>query len=232
MIQLTPESELRFAETERLLRPSRGRAEFAGEADQHTDQQSRSPNAGPLRQGHAHGQHATRPHEQRSLVEEDFGEYSHKPQGPRLKELLGFSSTPNLLPDTIAEGDQTILNTERVSYASFFERLNESLYGRWNDRMQRAVDVLRLLDRDLGSRDYVTKLVVGLNDEGEVVSIETLSGSGIEEFDQAGRSALWELAAIPHPPKQMRDSDGIYRFGLDLCLRIRTASFFATPWRI
>ncbi|MBY0371313.1 TonB C-terminal domain-containing protein [bacterium] len=232
-IEIDKLSDLPVVQTERLKNSKKGKAEFAGEFDQHTDKQTRSPRSGDFQRGGG-GSSSAQDHlaQQAPEPEDSVGEPSTQSQRSSLRALMGFSATPNKLPDSIDLGEATVLNTQEVSYASFLNRVSEEIYQPWVHYANQAVEEIYLVGGKLSPQAYITKIVVSLNEDGDVIAIQTAKSSGVEALDNASRQAFWDQENFRNPPVQMKGADGVFRFGCDFQFEWRTSSFRVAPWAI
>ena len=107
-------------------------AKYAGEFKNRVKKKTKSPFAGRFHEG---GQP---PPPSPTLQMPGPGEGAEKP-APHLSDLMPFGSTPNSLPDGIADGTQTVLNTDPVLYASFINRIADEIYDPWVENAREAV---------------------------------------------------------------------------------------------
>ncbi len=121
------------------------------------------------------------------------------------------------LPD-VDEGDVTALNTRASKYASFFNRVKNSVQEHWH-----AVDVHRMHDpygRVYGVRDRITIVSVTLNPDGTLDDIQVEKNSGVAFLDEVALRAFREAQPFPNPPRGLADADGRIRFRFGFCLEI------------
>jgi TonB family protein len=121
------------------------------------------------------------------------------------------------LPD-VDEGAVTALNTRASKYASFFNRVKNSVQEHWH-----AVDVHRMHDpygRVYGVRDRITVVSVTLNPDGTLDDIQIEKNSGVAFLDEVALRAFREAQPFPNPPRGLRDPDGRIRFRFGFCLEI------------
>lgn len=151
---------------------------------------------------------------------------------PSMADLRAFGSSPNALPDDIKQGGQTLLNTDKVLYASFMDRIADDIYYPWVENVQNAAKDLANHGRKLEANNYVTKLKIVMNREGELVSIQILKSSGVLEIDEAPKKAFWDREPFRNPPVQMFDKDGFASFTYEFTLEWKTSTFNIVPWEI
>lgn len=152
--------------------------------------------------------------------------------GPRLADLMAFGATPHDLGDEIGAGNQTVLNTDPVKYASFINRIANQIYEPWVVRAREAVRLIYGEGRKLEANTYITKLQIVMDSTGEVRAIQTLRGSGIDELDDAPKQAFWDVEPFPHPPDQMFKKENLVRFIYEFHFEWQTSSFNIVPWAI
>ncbi len=164
------------------------------------------------------------------------GRFSQQPSLPlealALGDLLPPAATPNRLPSDIKAGNETLLNSDAVSFASFMRRVTDEIYQDWVDNASRAVTEIVLEGQHLSANVYITKLAISMDGAGRVVAIETLRSSGIPELDQAPQRAFWDRSTFPNPPQQMVKADGSIQFVYEFYFEYKTSSFRAIPWAI
>lgn len=151
---------------------------------------------------------------------------------PQISDLMAFGSSPHDLGDEIAAGNQTVLNTDPVKYASFINRIANEIYEPWVVRAREAVRLIYGDGRKLEANTYITKLQIVMDATGEVRAIQTLRGSGVDELDEAPKQAFWDVEPFPHPPDQMFKKENMVRFIYEFHFEWQTSSFNIVPWTI
>ncbi len=195
-------------------------ARFGGEFRNRVLKEMQSPNRGRFRQGG--------PATGGAETDDDKGE----PGGPRMRDLMPFSSSPHGLPNDIEKGPETVLNTDPVLYASFINRIADEIYDAWVYYAKEAVQTRMMGKHGLESNLYVTKLEVEMNKSGEITGITILKHSGVEELDRAPEKAFWQVKSFPNPPEQMFDKDGFVRFEYEFHFELRSNFFGISPLNI
>jgi TonB family protein len=102
----------------------------------------------------------------------------------------------------IKESDRTALNTREYLYFGYHQRIRQKLELEWT-RLLRA-ELLRFYKsgRRLASEmEYSTRLMVILNDRGEITRIKILDMSGTQELDNVAVQAFNKAGPFPNPPK-------------------------------
>ncbi len=115
----------------------------------------------------------------------------------------------------VDEGDGTYLNTKEWKYASFFNRVKQSVGQHWNPGAQ-----LRLRDPTggiYGGRDRYTLLQVTLNEEGKLTDVFVEKSCGIDFLDLEAVHSFERAQPFPNPPPGLvTDSSVRFQFGFFL----------------
>jgi len=204
-------SDKPLVQTSRSDEASDEKARFSGEFRNRVSKQMQSRHRGRFRQG------------DKDRIESDK-------EG--MAQLMPFSRTPNALPGDIESGDQTLLNTDPVLYASFINRIADEVYDPWVKFARQAISDVYHRGRKLEPNTFITKLMVNIDREGEVNSIQILQSSGIAELDEAPKKAFWESEPFPNPPTQMFENEMSVGFVYEFHFEWRTSSFNIVPWAI
>lgn len=193
-------------------------ADFFGEFHQRVEKQSQSPLKGKFQQG-------TGPVEDLSLGREGAPKNF---QGG----ALSMGRNPYVLPEDIPYGNETVLNTDKVKYASFLNRIADEIYHPWVELAEEAIQRFRKSDRKVEPNLYVTRLKITMDDQGEIKAIQLVQSSGIKELDEAPKKALWEVEPFPHPPDQLIEEDGFVRLSYEFQFELKNSFFNIIPSRI
>jgi protein TonB len=141
-----------------------------------------------------------------------------------LKDLgIGGDGSPTAATDDRLEGielgDQTVLSTREFKYYSYYNRIKELLRQYWKPNIERQLAMLWAKGKQLSDAELVTKLLILLDEKGNLTKISKLSGSGIIELDQAAVEAFRRAAPFPNPPHGLVDADGFVRVRWDFILQ-------------
>ena len=79
---------------------------------------------------------------------------------------------------------------------------------------------------------YVTKVKVMLDENGDVVSINTIKSSGIREIDEASKKAFWDMEPFPNPPFKMASNEELLPLVFEFQFEYKNSFFGIVPWRI
>jgi TonB family protein len=119
--------------------------------------------------------------------------------------------------DDIDEGEDTLLNTKRFKYASFFNRVKRAVWENWH-----ADHVYALRDPDgriYGIKDRLTVLKVSLRADGSLANVIVEKPCGVDFLDDEAVSAFKKAQPFPNPPKGLVDEASkliTFRFGFTL----------------
>lgn len=125
-----------------------------------------------------------------------------------LDKIVGAAANDHL--KDVEEGDGTYLNTREWKYASFFNRVKQSVGQHWNPASQ-----LRLRDPTgviYGGKDRYTVLNVTLNERGMVKDIYVEKSSGIDFLDLEAVHSFERAQPFVNPPPGLFDSDAQVKF--------------------
>lgn len=226
-IEIVSGADLPIVQTLRAKKQSeKKKAQFNSEFEQSVERQTQSFRRGLLGQS---GRTSAADSPSFSVgADSEFAFEVRPTPGPALRDLMNVGASPNGLPKDIEGGYDTLLNTNAVSHASFFNRLLDEIYVPWCDYAKDAIDTLVVSGQHVGANLYVTRLLISMNTEGRIVAIQTLKSSGIALLDRAPQKALWEQDSFPNPPHQLRDKDGEIRFEYTFTVDYKTSSFSIT----
>lgn len=149
-----------------------------------------------------------------------------------MRELMNFARSPQALPKEISEGTQTLLNTDKVLYASFMNRIADEIYQPWVRFGQDALHDVLSQGRKIEPNLFITKLLVTMNQYGEVTAMTVMKSSGIPELDEAPKKAFWKIARFPNPPSQLFDTDKFVRLTYEFQFEWKSSGFNIVPWAI
>jgi TonB family protein len=114
----------------------------------------------------------------------------------------------------IDEGEQTLLNTKRWRFATFFNRVKRQVADNWHpDEVYRRRDPSGNV---YGFRDRLTVLQVHLTPEGRLKEVQLEKPCGVGFLDDEAISAFRAAEPFPNPPKGLVDQEtGLisFRFG-------------------
>lgn len=199
-------------------------ARFSGEFNQQVDQETQSPVKGMFQEGDLF--------ESKESPELEDGLETGRAQKKALKNFLTFGQSPNVLPKDIPFGNQTVLNTDKVRYASFINRIADEIYQPWVESAERALKEFAFGQKKMEPNIYITRLRVTLNSEGGVTGIQVMDSCGISQLDEAPKKAFWESEPFPNPPNQLIEKDGFVRLTYEFQFEWKNSGFNIIPWKI
>jgi TonB family protein len=142
-----------------------------------------------------------------------------RPSGDALARVA--SGTYDSLED-VDEGADTLLNTKRFKYASFFNRVKRAVWENWH-----ADRVYAVRDPDgkiYGVKDRLTVLKVSLRPDGSLANVIVEKPCGVDFLDDEAVSAFKKAQPFPNPPKGLVDEESkliTFRFGFTLEIQDR-----------
>jgi TonB family protein len=130
------------------------------------------------------------------------------PSQALMNQITG--GAPNDHLKDVDEGDGTFLNTREWKYASFFNRVKQSVGTQWNPNSA-------LMHRDptgsiYGGRDRYTLVHVTLDKNGQVADISIEKSSGLDFLDLEAVESFKRAQPFPNPPSGLLEDDSKVRF--------------------
>lgn len=127
-----------------------------------------------------------------------------------------YGGAPNDHLDDVDEGDGTYLNTREWKYASFMNRVKQSVGMRWD-----PVRELRMRDptgNSYAGRDRQTVLQVTLDEHGRVKDVFVLKSSGLDFLDLEAVRSFERAQPFPNPPTGMLSEKSTVTFNFGFFL--------------
>jgi TonB family protein len=127
-------------------------------------------------------------------------------------------AAPNDHLKDVEEGDGTYLSTREWKYASFFNRVKQSVGQEWNPTSQ-----MRLRDptgQIYGGRDRYTILTVTLDGTGRLKDAFVDKSSGLDFLDLEAVKAFERAQPFPNPPPGILATDQTVRFQFGFFLEL------------
>jgi TonB family protein len=111
------------------------------------------------------------------------------------------SQNDDYLKDVVA-GAETLLKTREFVYYSYYNRIKRKLRQHWEPRIKKKiVKILRKGRRIASTNDKITRLVITLDENGELKRIQVKNASGYNDLDDAAIEAFRAAAPFPNPPQ-------------------------------
>lgn len=102
----------------------------------------------------------------------------------------------------VAAGAETLLKTREFVYYSYYNRIKSKLRQHWEPRIKKKiVKILRKGRRIASTNDKITRLVITLDENGELKRIQVKNASGYNDLDDAAIEAFRAAAPFPNPPQ-------------------------------
>lgn len=146
--------------------------------------------------------------------------------------LMRLGGSPDVIADGVPRANETILNTDRYVYASFINRIVDSIYQPWVDEVQSARERLEASGQALESDLYVTRVAALIDAQGNVVGVQIVKSCGVEQLDDAPRRAFWKVAAFPHPPPAFFLEVETVRFQYEFHITLNKHLFEILAWTV
>jgi len=127
-------------------------------------------------------------------------------------------AAPNDHLPEVEEGEGTFLSTKEWKYASFFNRLKQSVGQHWNPN---AVLLARDANGQIyGSQDRYTLLAVTLHKSGRISDIKVAKSSGLGFLDEEAVAAFMRASPFVNPPPNMFNNAEDIQFSFGFYLEI------------
>lgn len=118
------------------------------------------------------------------------------------------------------QGEQTMLNTREFVFYGYFQRIRERLDRAWDRSLKDKLTQYFYKGRQLASeQDYITKLLVTLDNDGQITRVQLVGQSGTRDLDDAAIRAFNDAGPFPNPPKGLVDAEGQIQVRWDFVLR-------------
>jgi protein TonB len=128
----------------------------------------------------------------------------------------GENSTTNDNLKNVENDLLTRLNTREYKYYGYYTRIKNQLNQWWVPQVQQKFTKMMKQGRTIASENSkVTKLVIVLNDKGNLVKVQVMAASGVRDLDDAAIEAFRQAAPFPNPPKGMIERDGTVKIRWD-----------------
>lgn len=133
-------------------------------------------------------------------------------------------ATPGTRPEDyvtgLKESDMTALNTREYIFYGYFQRIRERLDRAWVPLLRERLAMYYQSGRTLASdMDHTTRIIVTLNETGEITRVQLVGESGIRDLDDAAVSAFNKAGPFPNPPKGMIDANHEVKIPWDFILK-------------
>lgn len=135
-----------------------------------------------------------------------------RPTGDAIARAVGSGSNDYL--KDVDEGEETLVNSKRWKYASFFNRVKRAVSQSWHpDTAFRLRDPTGQI---YGQKNRLTVLKVSLQPDGTIRDILVERPCGVDFLDDEAVSAFRDAQPFPNPPNGLVDKESnliTFRFG-------------------
>lgn len=120
----------------------------------------------------------------------------------------------------LKESDRTALNTREYVFYGYFQRIRQRLDLAWTRSLREELIRLYKSGRRLASdMEHTTRLVVTLDNIGQIIRVQVLEESGTRDLDDAAVKAFNQAGPFPNPPRGIVDANGLIQIRWDFVLR-------------
>jgi TonB family protein len=144
---------------------------------------------------------------------------------PNFGTLSRISGSPSMdHVEGVLEGDGTFLNTKEFKYATFFYRVQDSVYDHWVGAALREYRRRDPTGNIYGVQDRATLLSISLDRDGSLDDVRVEKGSGVDFLDLVAVEAFRKAQPFPNPPQGIVDDDGRIRFNFKFVVTVGSGS--------
>ena len=200
---------------------SKAQARFESEKTQRVEKETKAQELG-LSQNKSSSSISSIPQQMKVISQErgDNPEFARAVQSAT--QNSSQSKVSMELPNDIQSSDTTNLNTDANIYYSFYNRVEELFYVRWEERLNYYWN---RLSRDfkantLSGHVWRTTFEIVLKASGEYDSSTILQSCGYPPFDEAAIFAFKNARYFPNVPKAKVEPDGYVRLRYRFSVRV------------
>jgi TonB family protein len=118
------------------------------------------------------------------------------------------------------DSEKTALSTKEYIFYGYFQRIRQRLDLAWGPVLREKLYKVYRSGRQLASdMDHTTKLMVTLNNQGEIVRVRIMEESGTQDLDDAAIKAFNQAGPFPNPPHGIVNAAGVVDIRWDFVLR-------------
>ncbi|MGE3387494.1 MAG: TonB family protein [Bdellovibrionales bacterium] len=207
-------------------------SKFLSAFDQKVKKQTRAANQGPMQNAAARSQVAPQQAQnKKSLPSLSSLAPQFKPQ-PVQPQITGDEGKQNQAAQTddylkdVAVDMQTMLSTREFVYYTYYSRIKERIRQHWEPTVRGKVKMIYRQGRSIASsKDHVTQVVITLNNLGELMRVDVVTPSGLEQLDDAAVEAFRAAQPFPNPPRGLINDDGVIQIRWDFVLEANNDVF-------
>lgn len=234
-LQVSPDNERRVVQTEKTKKSDTvPKKAFLGEQNQEADRETVSRSRMTAAGGAATAGKSAQKKSAKSSIRAEasplakFGlpmvptaqQEQKRAEEASAPEYAQFGSRPADFVPGVKEGDRTVLNTKEFVFYGYFQRIRERLDRAWVPLLRERIYKIYRSGRQLASdMDHTTRILVVLNNQGEIVKVTVLGESGSEDLDDAAVKAFNKAGPFPNPPSGIIGADGLVQIPWDFILK-------------
>ena len=123
----------------------------------------------------------------------------------RARPAPQFSTIGETLPEDIRKGMFNVLNTDYLTFYSFYERFGTLVRFSWAKQLEKVATngSVRQIMNNSSNRQWTTELKVWMKPDGEVIRVAVMKPSGIPMLDKAHLQTFYDVGLVPNPPVEM-----------------------------
>ena len=145
-------------------------------------------------------------------------------QTPKMDDTdIGNGQAPSQTDDFLRDTPpslETLLSTKQFIYYTYYQRIRARIRQYWAPCIRKKVEKIFAEGRSIASdQDHITRVIIVLDRNGNLVKVEIVGISGIKELDDAAVEAFRAAAPFPHPPKGIVGPDGYIRINWSFILQ-------------
>ena len=129
------------------------------------------------------------------------GEPNLLPSTRSMAAITGGPSPDDLRDTDVEEGDATYLNTRFYKYATFYNRVMESIYEQW--KPWEAYVARDPHGTTYPVRDRRTVIMISIDPSGQLASVQVIQSCGLEFLDREIVRATRAAAPFPNVPQAL-----------------------------
>lgn len=126
------------------------------------------------------------------------------------------------------KANETSLNAFEWKYATFFNRIKESIARQWDPK--RSIQRFDPEGAMIGKQDRITILTVTIDPEGKLKTIQLKEKSGVGYLDDEAIRSFKEGGPFPHPPAALFKHKKEYSFDFGFFIDVEQGFRFDLNW--
>lgn len=108
--------------------------------------------------------------------------------------------TYEVLDPSISVSSKTLLNTDAYIYATFANRMKESIAAAWTPRWRKVAERQK---KEMSTGIYITVTRIFIEKDGTVSKVTVDRSAGIPALDKAATDSILEVRSFPNPPPDL-----------------------------